>query len=98
MRHIFELHCQRDGNCPQTEGSNAAWVPGNSGFKTAAYRNLAAHPVPPRSLHRIGVDPVSRVGSYWSEMIIRLGLIEIARIKAKAVGRPQFPMVDVTYV
>jgi hypothetical protein len=37
-----------------------------------------------RSLHRVGIDPVSRVGSYRSEMIIRLGLIEITRIKAKA--------------
>jgi hypothetical protein len=48
--------------------------------------------------HRVGINPVSRVGSYRSEMIIRLGLIEIAWIKAKAIGRPQFPMVDVTYM
>jgi hypothetical protein len=50
-----------------------------------------------RLLHRLG-DPVSRVGSYRSEIIIRLGLIEIARIKAKAVGRPQFPVENITYV
>ena len=51
-----------------------------------------------RSPHAIGVDPISRVGSYPSEMIVRLGLIEIAWIKAKAVSRPQFPVVDVTYM
>ena len=51
-----------------------------------------------RSQHRFGVKPVSRVGSHPSEMIIWLGLIEIARIKAKAVSGPQFPVVDVTYV
>lgn len=31
-------------------------------------------------------------------MIIRFGLIEIARIKAKTVRRLQFPMEDITYV
>ena len=51
-----------------------------------------------RLLHWLGVDPVSRVGSHWSEIIIRLGLIEIAGIKAKAVGRPQFPVKDISYV
>jgi hypothetical protein len=51
-----------------------------------------------RSFHRFAADPVSRVGSYPSEMIVRLGLIEIARIEAEAVGRSQFPVVDLTYV
>ena len=51
-----------------------------------------------RLLHRFAADPVSRIGSYPSEMIVRLGLIEIARIEVKAVGRSQFPVVDVTYV
>jgi hypothetical protein len=49
-------------------------------------------------LRRPGVDPVSRIGSYCSEVIMRLGLIEIARIKAKAVGRSQFPVEDMTYL
>jgi hypothetical protein len=48
---------------------------------------------PPASLHRL-----SRISPYWSEMIVRLGLIKIARIEAKAVGRSQFSMIDVTHV
>jgi hypothetical protein len=35
---------------------------------------------PPASLRRFGVDPISRISPYRSEMIVRLGLIKIARI------------------
>jgi hypothetical protein len=41
----------------------------------------------PHLLHRICVDPISRIGPCWSEMIVRFGLIEIARIEAEPVGR-----------
>jgi len=52
-----------------------------------------------RSVHRFGVDPISRVRPYRSEIIIiRLGLIKISRIEAEPVGRSQFPVVDVTHV
>jgi hypothetical protein len=40
-----------------------------------------------QSLHRIRVDPISRVRPCPSEMIVWLGLIEIARIEAKPIGR-----------
>jgi hypothetical protein len=42
---------------------------------------------PAQSLHRIRVDPISRVRPCPSEMIVWLGLIEIARIEAKPIGR-----------
>jgi hypothetical protein len=78
---------------PKHLRSIAAWdrgAPEPTRERTASRRRAVTAP--------IRRDPVSRIGSHRSEIIVRLGLIEVARIEAGTVGRSQFSVVDVADV